>query len=67
MHRQAGVIAGGDALAQDVDRVGEVDALDRAARSHHVFDGDGFEVEQVHQDVAVCLRDVLARLQHHAA
>lgn len=62
--RQAGVIAGGDLMLDGVDRVGQVDALDRTARRHDVLDRDVLELEQVDQDAAMLLRDVLSGFDH---
>jgi len=65
VHREAGVEAGGDLVPYFVFRIGEIDALDGPAWRHDILDRDALEVEEVDQDAAVLLWDVLPGLDHH--
>jgi hypothetical protein len=67
VHGDPGVEAGRQLLLDVLDRRGDVDGLDFAARRHDVGHRQLLEFEQVEQDGAVLLGNEIARFQHQRA
>ena len=66
-HHHPGMVRGGETVANVVDPVGNVHALDQCARRHRVVNGHAFKVKQIDHDVLVFFRNELAALKHQRA